>query len=130
MAFKKGISGNPKGRPPGSGLRQLLVPHAPALVNKAVELALDGNETALRICVDRILPALKAESLPVTMSGIEGTLAEQGAGVLRALVLGGITPDHGIRMLQVMQALASVEATTELEERIAKLEEKVEEKTP
>lgn len=42
--FEKGQSGDPKGRPPRSKLWQLLVPHAPALISKAVELALDGNE--------------------------------------------------------------------------------------
>jgi hypothetical protein len=120
--FQKGMSGNPAGRVPGSGLRQLLVPHAPALVNKAVELALDGNDTALRLCIDRILPALKAESLPVTMSGIEGTLSEQGSGILRALMAGEITPDDGVRMLKALQSLAAVESASEIEKRISALE--------
>jgi hypothetical protein len=120
--FQKGTSGNPAGRRRGSGLRQLLVPHAPALINKAVELALAGNETALRLCIDRVLPTLKAESPPVTMSGIEGTLSEQGAGILRALVSGEITPEHGVKMLHALQSLAAVESASEIEARISALE--------
>jgi hypothetical protein len=56
--FEKGQSGNPAGRPPGIGKRatqamQLLLDgEAQALTRKAVELALDGNTTALRICLD------------------------------------------------------------------------------
>ena len=52
--FEKGRSGNPAGRPPGTGKRatqamQLLLDgEAQALTRKAVELALDGNTMALR----------------------------------------------------------------------------------
>jgi hypothetical protein len=57
--FEKGRSGNPAGRPPGTGKRatqamQLLLDgEAQALTRKAVELALDGNTIALRMCLDR-----------------------------------------------------------------------------
>jgi Family of unknown function (DUF5681) len=60
--FEKGRSGNPAGRPRGSGKRateamQLLLDgEAQALTRKVVELALDGNTTALRMCLDRIGP--------------------------------------------------------------------------
>jgi hypothetical protein len=60
--FEKGRSGNPAGRPPGTGKRatqamQLLLDgEAQALTRKAVELALDGNTMALRMCLDRIGP--------------------------------------------------------------------------
>lgn len=66
MTFKKGISGNIQGRPKGIvdkriELRSLLVPHAEALVNKAVELALAGDSNALRLCIDRLIPKAKDE---------------------------------------------------------------------
>ena len=48
MPFVKGQSGNPAGRPPGisdrrSVVKELLLPEAPKLVAKAVELALEGD---------------------------------------------------------------------------------------
>jgi len=64
VGFKKGESGNPAGRPKGTKdrrteLRGLLEPHAEELVAKAVELALAGDVTALRICMDRLIPIAK-----------------------------------------------------------------------
>ena len=60
--FAKGQSGNPGGRRRGSrnkatlAAQMLLADEAEALTRKAVKLALDGDPTALRLCVERILP--------------------------------------------------------------------------
>jgi len=60
--FEKGQSGNPAGRPPGARHKATVAAEAmldgevEALTRKAIELALAGDTTALRLCLDRILP--------------------------------------------------------------------------
>ena len=78
MAFKQGESGNPSGRPPGirdkrTALREPLTPHADALVTKAVEMALAGDASALRICIDHPIAAAKVREEPVQLPLGEGT---------------------------------------------------------
>lgn len=84
--FSKGKSGNPSGRPKGmpdkrTALRELLTPHAPDLVAKAVELAMQGDKTALRMCIDRLIPPLRAQSTQ-TQIDVKGSLSERGEAIL------------------------------------------------
>jgi len=127
MKFKPGQSGNPAGKQKGTkdkrtALRELLQPHAADLVKKAVDLALAGDTTALRICVDRIIPAVKAKDAPISLSGLAGTLADQGRTVLDALAAGELTPDEANAVMGVISAQARIIEVDELEKRIAALE--------
>ncbi|CAJ3303158.1 Uncharacterised protein [Burkholderia pseudomallei] len=127
--FKKGQSGNPAGKPRGTrdkrtALRELLLPHAADLVAKAVELAKGGDTTALRICIDRCIPAIKAKDAPVDLPDLTGSLAEQGEAVMRAMARGRITPDEANAVMQVISAQARIIEVDELEKRLAVLEGK------
>ncbi|HEM7801754.1 MULTISPECIES: DUF5681 domain-containing protein [Burkholderia] len=127
--FKKGQSGNPAGKPKGArdkrtALRELLQPHAADLVAKAVELAKAGDTTALRICIDRCIPAIKAKDAPVDLPELTGSLAEQGAAVMHAMARGRITPDEASAVMQVIAAQARIIEVDELEKRLAILEGK------
>jgi len=65
--FYKGMkSFNPSGRPKGSMnkftslSRELMTEKGPEIVNKVLEMALDGDRHALKMCLDRIIPTTKA----------------------------------------------------------------------
>jgi len=60
--FRKGQSGNPAGRPPGSRNRatsmvqNLLEGAAENIAKRAAQLAQEGNVAAIRICMNRLSP--------------------------------------------------------------------------
>ena len=71
--FEPGQSGNPAGRPKGARNRStvaaeaLLDGEAEALTRKAIELALAGDTTALRLCMERLVPPRKDRSTPIAL---------------------------------------------------------------
>jgi hypothetical protein len=129
MRFSKGQSGNPMGKPKGAkdkrtALRTLLLPHAEDLVKKAVDLALAGDTTALRICIDRIIPMMKAKDSGVRIGKLEGSLTDQGRTVLTAMSEGSITPDEASTLMQAIGVQARIIAVDELEQRVSAIEER------
>ena len=94
----KFAKGNP-GRPKGSrhkhvlAIQDLLDGEAETLGRKAIDLALAGNTTALRLCIERIAPARKdspvAFDLPTMTNAQQAASAAQG--VLQAVSQGDMT---------------------------------------
>jgi len=131
--FEPGQSGNPKGRPKGvadrrRGLREMLASHGEELVAKVVEMAMAGDATALRIAMERVLPAIKSKDEPVSLPIKGGTLAEKGEAVLAAIGDGVVPPDVGAGILQAIASQARIVEVDEIERRLAALEAKHEEK--
>lgn len=131
--FKKGQSGNPKGKRPGTrhrvtlAVEALLDGEAEALTRKAVELALEGDTVALRLCLERLCPPRKdrpldpnAVRLPTLKAG---NLAQAQAAVARALAGGRITPSEAEALARVLEQHRRAVELSEIVERIAALEE-------
>lgn len=129
-AFKPGQSGNPRGRPKGARNRTtlaaeaLLDGQAQQLTQKAVELALAGDLTALRICMDRILPPMRERALQVTIpKPTPSTMADTMASLLEAVTAGEISPGEAERVGRLVTVYVQALEVTEFEARLAKLEE-------
>src|SRR5215471_4909299 len=127
MPFEPGHSGNAAGRPKGikdrrTELRGMLLESAPELVAKVVELAKAGDSTALRICMDRLLPPAKAKDDPILLTGIGASLADNSRAVVEALARGELTPDEAATVLQALASQVRIIEADEIEKRIAALE--------
>lgn len=109
--FKKGQSGNPYGKKPGTHnkrtvLAKLLEPHAENLINKAVELALEGDVNALKLCVDRLLPRITSQPVEFDMSEFDieniDNLSVIGKKIISAIYIGNISPEEGQRLMNIL----------------------------
>ena len=114
MTFKAGKSGNPKGRPRGTGSRQevfniLVGPHKNALFAKAVDLALEGNEAMLKLLLERMLPAKpRDEPINFEFNAADGanneSLLPLSLNVLVAASEGRVTPKECQNIASLIKA--------------------------
>jgi hypothetical protein len=104
--FPRTISGNPSGRPRGSKnrttllLEAILEGHAVQILDKIIELGLDGNINMLGKCLERILPRPREPSLtidlPPVTSAADSAVAK--SAILEAIAAGKITIDQAERL--------------------------------
>ena len=94
--FSAGNSGRPRGSRNKAtiAIESLLQGQAEALTQTAVTKALEGDSVALRLCMDRIAPALKDQSVSFSLPKMNNALdASDAAGsVLTAVSKGELTP--------------------------------------
>jgi hypothetical protein len=132
MTFKKGESGNPKGKPKGA--RHITTQLAYAMMEGGLEAILDqvvakakaGDMLACRMILDKIIPTQKDRTIAIelppitTLDGVGRAQSE----ILQAVVDGDITPNEGERIAAIVEGRRRAIETVELEARIAELESK------
>jgi hypothetical protein len=128
--FKKGQSGNPRGRPKGArhkttvAVEVLLDGEAEAITRKAIEKAKQGDMIAIRLCMDRIAPQRKdrhiAFGLPMMETAKDAAVA--AASIVKNVAEGELTPSEAGELMKIVESFARSLQVSDFEERLERLE--------
>ena len=130
MPFSKGQSGNPAGRAPGSRNRRTLAfeaafeVHGETLIDRIAERAKGGDPTAMRLCMERLLPMGRERPVALTLPPIESeddaraALRQINAGVTE----GTITIREAVEALHMVEWLSVGSSSIEAMQRLARVE--------
>jgi hypothetical protein len=130
--FQKGQSGNPKGRALGSrnkatqNAELLLDGEAEALTRRALELALEGDRAALKLCLERIIPPRRSRPVPLGVPPVSGTgdLGATMAAITNAAIAGRITPGEAAELARVVEIFVRAVETSDFDRRLEELEQR------
>lgn len=105
--------------------QDILETHAQKLMEVCVYKACQGNTTAMRLCVERLLPARRHRALQFKLPALK-TIADVNAAsesVVNGVARGQLTPEEGESLTQMLEGRRRVIETQELEQRIRVLEQ-------
>ena len=129
--FERGQSGNPKGRPKGSRnavtllAEALLNDEAEAIIRKVVDKALEGDSAAMRLALERVLPAKRQRTVTVDFEGEITTAADAArasGAIVSACVSGEISFDEANQLMALIQAHVTLVQAADLEQRLSSVE--------
>ena len=124
--FAKGNVGKPKGTRHKATMAAmaLLDGEAETLSRKAVTLALDGDTTALRLCLERVAPPRKDAPVTFNLPPINSAAdaAKAAGAILNAVADGNLTPTEGAHIMALVETYRRTLETSELEVRVVALE--------
>lgn len=123
--FTRGNRASP-GRPPGRSqatlLRERLATDLDLILDNLLLQARAGDLQAVRLVLDRVLPALRPVEQAAEVDLPAGGLAAQAQAVVQAAAAGGIATGQAAQLVQALAGVARIVETTELLARIEALE--------
>jgi hypothetical protein len=119
-----------RGRPAGSrnkatiALQTMLDRHAEAILKKAVVMALQGDNAAIRLCVERLIPVRRNSSFKFKIPRLNSAadIAKASSSVVHAVAAGKLTAADGEMMTGMLGHLRQVFEAVSFEARIGALE--------
>ena len=128
--WAKGQSGNIKGKPKGSlnkvtlAVQSLLDNEAEGLTRKAIELALEGDLVAVKLCLDRIIPVRKSRPVKIDLPDVSTGkgVSEAQVAVVQAVGQGELTPEEAQILSSILDARRKSIEVADIELRLDKLE--------
>ena len=132
MVWKKGESGNPTGKHAGVRnkatvmVQSIMERGATEITEAVVGLAKDGDLSAARLVLERLLPPAKERPIALTLpdTGSAEGIAQAQADILQAVAAGDLLPGEGTALAGIVEARRKAVETHELEQRISALEGK------
>jgi len=132
--FEPGRSGNPNGRPKGSRnqatllAESLLEGEVEAVICKVIEKAKEGDMTALRLCLDRLLAPRRERRVAFELPAKIETAADAArasSAVLAECAAGNLSPSEASEIQALISSHVRVLEVAALEARLATLENRV-----
>jgi len=129
--FEPGQSGNPSGRPKGARNKTTLLVEAlldgqsEAITRKLLEKAVQGDMTAIRLCLERLLPPTHDRPVAFDLPPIENATDARAASsaVLAACSAGVLSPGEAAQVMALIATHVKIFEVHELEARTKALEE-------
>lgn len=124
--FRRGNPGRPKGARHRATLaaEALLDGEAEGLTRKAVEMALAGDTTALRLCLDRILPPRRERPVNFTLPSLRKPTdaIDAMAAITGAVSTAEITPSEAAELAKLVEAFVRTLEANDLDQRLRIIE--------
>lgn len=122
-----------RGRPKGSRNKggqdwpRILAECAEPLMRKCIAMALRENPQAMRLCIERLLPARSAPPVSLTLPTLETVagLDETVTRLLQAVARGQLTPAEAKEIAAIVEGKRRILENRDIESRIQKLESHV-----
>ena len=120
------------GRPKGArnkatlAVEKLLDGDAEAITQKAIDMALAGDGPAIRLCLERLLPARKDSPVVFALPRIETAMdaVTASSALLSAVATGEVTPEEAGKVMGLLTAHKQLVEVCDLETRLQRLEER------
>ncbi|MCP5537542.1 MAG: hypothetical protein H7A51_15075 [Akkermansiaceae bacterium] len=123
--YPPGTSGNPSGRPKSANaeLRQRLAKDGEKIIQAVIDQAMEGDMTAAKIILDRILPPLRPTVAPVTVPLPHGaSQTDTAQAILTAAAQGYIPADTAAQLITATANLTRIIELEEIKPRLEALE--------